>query len=58
MKIRWYHWLIYKLFYRMWNPIFRSNPHLTRYFVDYMEGYMQNNHSDIGDEWNDHLGKY
>jgi hypothetical protein len=58
MKILWYHWLVYRLFFRVWNPIFKNNPQLTRYFVDHMEGYMQQNHDDIGSKWNEQLGQY
>lgn len=29
MKIRWYHWLVYKLFRYFWNPIL-SRDHNTR----------------------------
>ena len=58
MKIRWYHWMVYRLFFTVWTPIFKNNPQLTRYFVDHMEGYMQQNHGDVASKWNDHLGQY
>jgi hypothetical protein len=43
MKIRWYHWLVYKLFYRMWNPIFKSRPDMAKFFVDYMNQWVKEN---------------
>lgn len=29
-------WIIYKLFYKIWNPIFQERPELAKYFANYM----------------------
>ena len=34
MKIRFYHWWIYSLFYRTWNPILRENKDMLDYFAE------------------------
>jgi len=42
-KIRWYHWLVYRLFYWVWNPIFVARPDMARFFVEYMSQWSQKN---------------
>lgn len=34
MKIRFYHWWVYKLFYRVWNPIFANDHARARFFIE------------------------
>jgi hypothetical protein len=34
MTIRFYHWWIYLLFRRVWNPIFRAKPHMAQLFIE------------------------
>jgi hypothetical protein len=35
-KIRWYHWAVYRLFRRVWNPILRDNPSLAIGFAKHI----------------------
>jgi hypothetical protein len=35
-KIRWYDWLVYKLFYWRWNPILKRTPWMRKIFVNYL----------------------
>ena len=39
MKIRWYHWLIYRLFRYFWNPILIDRPGMCEYLADCMKSY-------------------
>ena len=39
MKIRWYHWLVYKLFRYYWNPILRKNYSLRKQLIKHMVEY-------------------
>ena len=34
MQIKFYHWWVYKLFYRVWNPIFAARPDLHQKFIE------------------------
>jgi hypothetical protein len=40
MKIRFYHWWVYKLFRLVWNPIFASNAKLTRHYASMITGWL------------------
>jgi hypothetical protein len=40
MKIRFYHWWVYKLFRLVWNPIFASNAKLTRHSASIIPGWL------------------
>lgn len=33
MKIKFYHWWIYRLFFRVWTPIFKERPDIHKAFV-------------------------
>ena len=41
MKIRWYHWMVYRLFHWVWNPIFEHHPHLTQYMITHMSQWIE-----------------
>lgn len=34
MKIRFYHWWIYKLFYKFWTPILKDRPDMLKLIID------------------------
>ena len=38
MKIRWYHWLVHRVFCYCWNPILRDNQTLRREIVSKISG--------------------
>jgi hypothetical protein len=38
-KIRWYDWLIYRLFLRRWNPIFNRDRQLRKVFIAFFKAY-------------------
>ena len=40
MKIRFYHWWVYRLFYYFWNPILTQNPQLARYIANNINGHI------------------
>jgi|Laugrespbdmm15sd_2_1035082.scaffolds.fasta_scaffold09058_4 hypothetical protein len=41
MKIRWYHWMVYRLFRWVWNPIFEQNPQMTQFMVNHMNNWLE-----------------
>jgi hypothetical protein len=41
MKIRWYHWLLYRLFRWAWNPILRERPGMVKMLSGYMSAYSE-----------------
>ena len=43
----WFDWLIYRLFYKVWNPIFRKRPELGRFVSDYMSAWFKANNVEI-----------
>lgn len=36
MKIRFYHWWVYKLYFRLWSPILVERPEMVRGQVEWM----------------------
>ena len=34
MKIRFYHWWIYKLYFKFWTPIFQDRPDMLKLITD------------------------
>jgi hypothetical protein len=40
MKIRFYHWMLYRLFHRVWSPIFASNTKLARHYAGMFTGWL------------------
>jgi len=40
MKIRFYHWWVYRLFYYFWNPILMQKPQLARYIANNINGHI------------------
>jgi hypothetical protein len=38
MKIRWYHWLVYRVFCYCWNPILRDNQRLRHEIISKIDG--------------------
>lgn len=46
MKIRFYHWWIYKLYYKFWTPILEQRPDMVKEIIDHML------------KWQDHQKKY
>lgn len=36
MKIRWYHWLVYKVFRYFWDPILTENYGMRKKFIQHM----------------------
>lgn len=40
MKIRFYHWWVYKLYYWVWSPIYESNPHLLKQVVKHQNAWL------------------
>lgn len=47
MKIRFYHWWIYKLYYRIWNPIFTENPDMVRAIRDWNQDWLDQREYEI-----------
>ena len=47
MKIRFYHWWVYRLYSYMWTPIFKRNPQMVRGMIDYMEGWLDQQEREI-----------
>lgn len=41
MKIRFYHWWIYKLYYRIWGPIYEYKPWLLREIVKEEQAWLE-----------------
>jgi len=41
MEIRWYHWMVYRLFHWVWNPIFEQNPQMTQFMVNHMNNWLE-----------------
>lgn len=41
MKIRWYHWLVYKIWRYYWNPILRENKELRDELLRRIAGFDQ-----------------
>ena len=41
MKIRFYHWWVYKLYYWVWSPIYESNPHLLKEVVRHQNSWLK-----------------
>lgn len=44
MKIRFYHWWIYELYYYFWTPIFKANPKMLRGCVEYSKQWLEEHH--------------
>lgn len=42
MKVRWYHWLIYRLYHRLWTPIYSERPWMVEAQIDYMQSWLTN----------------
>lgn len=42
MKIKFYHWWVYKLFYKVWNPIFETRPDLHKKFIGHGLSHISN----------------
>lgn len=40
-KVRFYHWWVYKLFYKMWEPLLKERPDLALFMQEYMKGYLE-----------------
>lgn len=36
MKIRFYHWWVYSLYYKLWAPILASRPEMVQSHIDWM----------------------
>lgn len=41
IRIRFYHWWIYKLYHWAWNPILRERPEMVNAIVDYMIDWLE-----------------
>lgn len=46
MKIRFYHWWIYKLYKYFWNPIYREKPILLQAQIDHANKWIKENKND------------
>jgi hypothetical protein len=44
MKIRWYHWLVYRVFCYCWNPILRDNQRLRHEIISKIDGGSRDEH--------------
>ena len=40
MKIRFYHWWVYKLYYYFWNPIFMERPSMVKAYIDHAQEWL------------------
>jgi hypothetical protein len=40
MKIRFYHWMLYRLFHIVWNPIFANDLKLARHYAGMFTGWL------------------
>jgi hypothetical protein len=40
MKIRFYHFWVYRLFHWVWTPIFKERPDMHRAFVEHGQGWL------------------
>lgn len=49
MKIRFYHWWIYRLYYKYWTPILATHPDMVRAQVQWMSQWLENFDKDIDD---------
>lgn len=36
MKIRWYHWLLYRLYHAVWGSLLEERPHMVRKIHQHM----------------------
>jgi hypothetical protein len=43
IKIRFYHWWIYKLYHKTWTPIFNANPQMVHAQVKWQTDWLKNN---------------
>lgn len=43
MKVRFYHWWIYRLFVYTWNPIFRDKPKMLAFIESWIGEWRQHN---------------
>lgn len=41
MKIRFYHWWIYRLYRYVWTPIYRAKPDLFREVMEYQSAWLE-----------------
>ena len=55
MKIRWYHWWVYNLFYWVWTPIYKSHPEMVAGTVKHMTIWLKTNNYQV---YNNSLGKF
>ncbi len=37
--IRWYHMLVYRLFYKFWDPLLRNRDDLRQFLIENLTGY-------------------
>ncbi len=45
MKIRWYHWTVYRLFWWTWNPILKTHPQMAAGMASHINQWLvSNNH--------------
>jgi hypothetical protein len=50
LKIRFYHWWIYRLFRWTWNPILRLRPAMTGALIEAMQAHLEV-HGDAFEKW-------
>lgn len=43
MKIRFYHWWVYKLYFYLWTPIYEDKPEMIKGQVEWMEEWLVRN---------------
>lgn len=49
MKIRWYHWLVYKLYYKVWGPILATRPDMVKLLHSYSAAWIAQHEQQIQD---------
>lgn len=53
IKIRWYHWMLYKVFFYVWNPILNQNPQMVRVILQHLNAWMKQNARPVDVKVND-----
>lgn len=47
MKIRFYHWWIYKLYHKFWSPIFEDKPWLLKEVIRHQQEWIDEREQEI-----------